>query len=145
MARITVTLSFSSRLTLFGRGGRTYYFFTQVCTFSCLKIMFWAGVRCPEVEGERSKCEIYWGSFTLGLVKTRTNQRIRWRPQNRLPAFLLVPALTKPKGEISSFRTPLRPPSPLSWWENNELENLNFWLLATILSYSDSYFLPPHF
>jgi len=55
VARITVTLSFSSRLTLFGEVEGLIIFLTQVggAPSPASKLYFMAGVRCPEVEGER--------------------------------------------------------------------------------------------
>ena len=44
-----------------------------------------------------------WGSFTLVWLRQGPISASE-RPQDRLPAFLLVPALTKPKGETSSMR-----------------------------------------
>src|SRR3990167_2275058 len=42
------------------------------------------------------------------LVKTRTKQHIRRRPQNRLPAFYLVPALPKSKVKSRKFHYALK-------------------------------------
>jgi len=70
VARITVTLSFSSRLTLFGEVEGLIIFLTQVggAPSPASKLYFMAGVRCPEVEGERSKCEIYFAPLCDRLL-----------------------------------------------------------------------------